>query len=128
MNFAVPSSPATAYDDGIQEQLLMVKVTYIAYDGAEKTVEVEPGMSLMEGAVQNGVDGIDADCGGNCYCGTCRVYVSESWREKLGLPNEYEEPMIESTGDTDPSVRLSCQVRVTEDMDGLVVRTPKFQK
>jgi 2Fe-2S ferredoxin len=106
----------------------MVKVTYIAYDGAERTVEVEVGMSLMEGAVQNGVDGIDADCGGNCYCGTCRVYVSVIWREKLGLPNEYEEPMIESTGDTDPSVRLSCQVRVTEDMDGLVVRTPKFQK
>jgi len=106
----------------------MAQVTYITFDGEERTVEVAPGRSLMEGAVQNSMRGIDADCGGNCYCGTCRVYVPDAWREKLGKPSEFERSLVESIGDADPAVRLSCQIEVTEDLHGIAVRMPATQK
>jgi 2Fe-2S ferredoxin len=106
----------------------MVKVTYIAFDGTEKAVDVAVGTTLMEGAVQNDVDGIEAVCGGNCYCGTCRIYVAEEWRAKLVPPMDDEVSMIEASGEEDPSARLGCQVPVTEALDGIVVRTPEFQK
>jgi 2Fe-2S ferredoxin len=106
----------------------MVQVTYITFDGKEQTVEVSPGFSLMEGAVKNGLAGVDADCGGNCYCGTCRVYVTPAWRAKAGEPGEYEQALIESVGDADPAVRLSCQVQVTEELNGMVVHLPETQK
>jgi 2Fe-2S ferredoxin len=106
----------------------MVRVTYITFDGKEQTVDVEAGYSLMEGAVKNSVIGIDADCGGNCYCGTCKVFVTPAWREKLGGQNNFEEQLLDSIGETEPTVRLSCQIKVTEAMDGLVVRLPKAQK
>jgi 2Fe-2S ferredoxin len=106
----------------------MVKVTYVAFDGNENTVDVDTGMTLMEGAVQNGIDGIEAVCGGNCYCGTCRIYVSAEWREKLVAPLSEELEMIEASGEEDPSARLACQIPVTETMDGIVVKTPEFQK
>jgi 2Fe-2S ferredoxin len=106
----------------------MVKVTYVAFDGGESTVDVDTGMTLMEGAVQNGVEGIEAVCGGNCYCGTCRIYVAAEWREKLVAPREEELDMIEASGEEDTSARLACQIPVTEAMDGIVVKTPEFQK
>jgi 2Fe-2S ferredoxin len=106
----------------------MVKVTYVAFGGDEMTVDVDSGMTLMEGAVQNGVEGIEAVCGGNCYCGTCRIYVSAEWREKLVAPQPEELDMIEASGEADPSARLACQIPVTEAMDGIVVKTPEFQK
>lgn len=106
----------------------MVRVTYITFDGAPQTVDVQPGYSLMEGAIGNGVDGIDAACGGNSYCGTCRVYVDPAWRDRTGEMSETEQLIISSMEDDDPSVRLSCQVPVVETLDGLVVRLPKRQQ
>jgi 2Fe-2S ferredoxin len=105
----------------------MVKITYVTFDGAERTVSVETGMTLMEAAVRHGVDGIDAVCGGNCYCGTCRLYISEGWRDKLAPPGGDELAMIEAAGETDPSARLGCQVPITENMEGIVVQTPRSQ-
>ena len=106
----------------------MVQVTYITFGGKEQTVDVSPGLSLMEGAVNNGLEGVDADCGGNCYCGTCRIYVTPAWREKVGAPSDFERALIEAVGDTDPTVRLSCQIQATDDLDGMVVHLPERQK
>jgi 2Fe-2S ferredoxin len=106
----------------------MVKVTYIAHDGTEQQVDVPVGSTLMEGAIQNGVDGIEAVCGGNCYCGTCRIYVASEWMAKLVPPAEEELDMIEASGEEDASARLACQIPVTEELDGIRVTTPAFQK
>lgn len=105
----------------------MVKVTYIAFDGREHHVEAEADLSLMENAIANGVDGIVAVCGGNAYCGTCRVYVDPVWQERTGERNELEPPMLETVGEEDPSARLSCQILITDELDGLVVRLPQSQ-
>jgi 2Fe-2S ferredoxin len=105
----------------------MVRVTFITADGREQLAEIEPGISLMEGAVGSGIDGIDAECGGNCYCGTCRVYVEAEWRAAVGGQGEYETPVIETTGDENSGIRLSCQIPVTVELDGLVVRLPESQ-
>lgn len=106
----------------------MVKITYVSSKGEEQTVDAAPGFSLMETAIANGVEEIDADCGGNCYCGTCRVYVVEEWRERLPPPDEIETDMVDTTEDDRPGVRLSCQLKVTEQLDGIVVHTPPSQK
>jgi 2Fe-2S ferredoxin len=106
----------------------MVKVTYIAHDGTETVVDVAVGMTLMEGAIQNGVEGIEAVCGGNCYCGTCRIYVANDWLAKLNPPQEEELAMIEAAGEDDPNARLACQIVTQENLDGIIVRTPEFQK
>ena len=106
----------------------MVKVTYIAHDGSETQVDVPVGTTLMEAAIQHGVDGIEAVCGGNCYCGTCRIFVSPDWMEKLVPAAEEELGMIEASGEEDPSARLACQIPVTEAMEGIRVTTPEFQK
>jgi 2Fe-2S ferredoxin len=105
----------------------MVKITYIEASGEEHVVDAKPGLSVMEGAVKNKVPGIAADCGGACACATCRVYVDKAWQEKTGRPSEMEQSMIEYSGDRDPSVRLSCQIKVTETLDGLVLRMPESQ-
>ena len=105
----------------------MARITFIAADGAERAIEAEAGLSLMEAAVRNGVDGIEAVCGGNCYCGTCRILVPVDWRDRLGPPGEFEAPVLESTGDDAPGWRLSCQVPVSEALDGLAVRLPASQ-
>lgn len=105
----------------------MVAITFIAADGSEHRIEAAPGTSLMEAAVGNGVDGIDAECGGNCYCGTCRVYVDPAWQGVVGPQGEYETPVVETTGDDTPAIRLSCQIPVTAELDGLVVRLPAAQ-
>jgi 2Fe-2S ferredoxin len=105
----------------------MVSITFITADGRAQYAAIEPGGSLMEGAVGNGIEGIDAECGGNCYCGTCRVYIDPHWRAIVGAAGDYEAPVIETAGDDDPGVRLSCQIAVTPELDGLVVRLPASQ-
>ena len=105
----------------------MVKITFIEENGEEQVIQAQPGKSLMENAVENGVRGIAADCGGVCACATCRVYVREDWRARTGEPSEMEQSMIEYAEDTSPRVRLSCQIEVTTDLDGLVVDLPDSQ-
>ncbi|CAN7582760.1 2Fe-2S iron-sulfur cluster-binding protein [Phenylobacterium sp. LjRoot219] len=105
----------------------MVRITYVEADGCEHTVEVKLGLSLMQGAVWNSVPGIVAECGGNCACGTCRVYVEEPWRDVTGQAADMEEATMEAREDPHPGKRLSCQIKVTEDLDGLVVRMPPSQ-
>jgi 2Fe-2S ferredoxin len=106
----------------------VVKVTYITHDGTQKPADVMVGTTLMEGAIQNGIDGIEAVCGGNCYCGTCRIYIAAGWMEKLLPAGEEELAMIEAAEDDAPNVRLACQILVTESLDGISVTTPQFQK
>lgn len=105
----------------------MVAITFVAVDGAETRIDATCGRSLMENAVAGGVAAIEAICGGNAYCGTCRVHVVPGWRAVTGEVTEVEEPMIEASGDDDPGVRLSCQIVVTPELDGLVVHTPASQ-
>lgn len=105
----------------------MAKVTYVSIDGTERVVEVKPGMSVMEGAIRNEVPGIDADCGGACACATCHVYVDEAWATRTGERGEMESAMLEMAQHVKPNSRLSCQIKVTEDLDGLVVHTPENQ-
>ena len=105
----------------------MVTVTYIQHSGETHVVEVKPGLSVMEGAVRNNVPGIDADCGGACACATCHVYVDPDWLEKTGKAAAMEESMLDFAEGVEPNSRLSCQIRVTPDLDGLVVRLPQSQ-
>lgn len=105
----------------------MAKITFVEASGAEHVVEAKLGLTVMESAVKNNVPGITADCGGTCACATCRVYVDEAWRGKLPEPTEMEQGMIEFSEDPQPNVRLSCQVKVTPDLNGLVVRMPESQ-
>ena len=105
----------------------MVKITYVEADGTAHTVEVKPGASVMQGAVWNRVPGIVAECGGNCACGTCRVYVEEPWRASTGEASEMEEATMEIREDERPGKRLSCQIKVSEALDGLVVHMPPSQ-
>ena len=105
----------------------MVKITYVEWTGESHTVEGRPGQSVMEAAVKSDVPGIAADCGGTCACGTCRVYVEETWCGRTGEAGEMELEMLDFEGDPEPYVRLSCQIKITEDLDGLVVRMPQSQ-
>ncbi len=105
----------------------MPKITYIEDNGTECTAEVPVGWTVMEGAVKNRVPGIDADCGGACACATCHVYVDPAWASKLPSREEMEESMLDFALDVRPESRLSCQLKVTDALDGLVVRTPKSQ-
>jgi len=106
----------------------MVRITYFDREGSERTVDVQPGMSLMQGAKQHAVDGIDADCGGACICATCHVYVDPEWQERVGGRTPIEDATIEFAEDVEPNSRLACQVKVTEELDGLVVRIPASQR
>ena len=105
----------------------MARITFIQQDGTENVVEAEPGMTVMEAAVRNSVPGIAAECGGACACATCHVYVTESWREATGSPEQMEEDMLDFAFDVRAESRLSCQIKVTEALDGLVVRIPEKQ-
>jgi 2Fe-2S ferredoxin len=106
----------------------MAKITYIADTGLSVTVDVPEGDSVMEGAVQNGIDGIVAKCGGNCQCATCHVYVEEQFLTLLPPPSEDELAMLDSTAaERKPNSRLSCQLRVSSKLEGLVVHTPDRQ-
>ena len=105
----------------------MAKITYIQPNGTERTVEVPAGWSVMEGAVKNRVPGIDADCGGACACATCHVYVDPAWLAKLPPRQEMEEQMLDFAQDVKPNSRLSCQIKVSPALDGLIVKTPRTQ-
>ncbi len=105
----------------------MAKVTYIDHTGKEYVIDVKPGMTVMEGAVTNSIPGIDADCGGACACATCHVHVDPAWVEKTGKAESMEESMLDFASDTDATSRLSCQITVSEELDGLVVRMPENQ-
>ncbi|HRD29340.1 MAG TPA: 2Fe-2S iron-sulfur cluster-binding protein [Caulobacter sp.] len=105
----------------------MAKITYIEHDGTEHTVDVKTGLSVMEGAIKNNIPGIDADCGGACACATCHVYVDDAWASKTGEKSAMEESMLDFAENVEPSSRLSCQIKVTDDLEGLVVRMPESQ-
>ena len=105
----------------------MPKITYKDKSGNSKTLEVEKGLTVMEGAIQNNVPGIDADCGGSMACATCHVYVEEKWLSKLPKAEEGEIDMIDMAFEPKKNSRLSCQLIVTDDMDGLEVTTPEKQ-
>jgi 2Fe-2S ferredoxin len=105
----------------------MPKITFIDFEGTVRTVEASVGATVMETAIRNNIPGIEAECGGACACSTCHVYVDEAWREKTGEPSPMEEDMLDFGYDVRPNSRLSCQIKVTEDLDGLVVRTPERQ-
>ena len=105
----------------------MPKITYKDKSGNSKTLEVEKGLSVMEGAIQNNVPGIDADCGGSMACATCHVYVEEKWLSKLPKAEEGEIDMIDMAFEPKKNSRLSCQLIVTDEMDGLEVTTPEKQ-
>jgi len=105
----------------------MVKITFIEANGTARTVEGEVGSTVMEAAIKNDVPGIEAECGGACACSTCHVYVDAAWREKVGEPSPMEEDMLDFAYAVQPNSRLSCQIRVTEELDGLIVRTPERQ-
>ena len=105
----------------------MVKITFIDSDDTARTVEAEVGSTVMETGIKNGIPGIEAECGGACACATCHVYIDEGWRAKTGEASPMEEDMLDFGFDVRPTSRLSCQIKVTEDLDGLVVRTPARQ-
>ena len=105
----------------------MPKITYIDYQDNSKTIEVENGLTVMEGAIQNDIPGIDADCGGSMACATCHVYVEEKWFDKIPKAEEAEVDMIDMAIEPKKNSRLSCQLIVTDDLDGLKVRTPEKQ-
>ena len=105
----------------------MPKITYIEHDGKTHTIEVASGLSVMEGAVQNNIPGIDADCGGSMACATCHVYVKEEWFDKLPKKEEGEEDMIDMAFEPKKNSRLSCQLMVSDQLDGLVVNLPEKQ-
>ena len=105
----------------------MAKITFIDKDGVSRTVDAEDGSTVMETALRNDVPGIEAECGGACACATCHVYVEEGWFAKLGKPEQIEEDMLDFAHDVRPTSRLSCQIRVSKDIDGLVVTTPDQQ-
>ena len=105
----------------------MPTIIYIEYNGTAHPVDVPVGRSVMQGAIDNNVPGIDADCGGECACATCHVYVADDWRAKVGEPSPMEEDMLDFGYDVRPNSRLSCQIKVTDELDGLVVTTPEKQ-
>ena len=105
----------------------MAKITYIEYNGTNHTVDVQNGLTVMEGAVQNNIPGIDADCGGSMACATCHVYVKEDWFHKINKKNEGADDMLDQAYEPKKNSRLSCQIIVSDDLDGLVVDMPEKQ-
>ena len=105
----------------------MPKITYIENSGKSHTIEVSNGLSVMEGAVQNDIPGIDADCGGGMACATCHVYVNEEWLDKLPEKEDGEEDMLDMAFEPKQNSRLSCQLTVSDELDGLVVNIPEKQ-
>lgn len=105
----------------------MLKISFIGNDGSTIEASVEDGQSVMSAAVNNGVDAIAAECGGACACGTCHCYIDEDWLDRLSPPDDFEEAMLECVSNPTPQSRLSCQVKMSAALDGLVVRLPPSQ-
>ena len=105
----------------------MTKITIVAFDGQRHDIEARNGSTVMENAIENSVPGIEAECGGACACATCHVYVDEQFTANVGSPEAMEEDMLDFAYDVRPTSRLSCQIRVSDDLEGLVVRVPERQ-
>jgi 2Fe-2S ferredoxin len=105
----------------------MVKITFIDVRGNARSVDGEVGSTVMETAIKHGVPGIEAECGGACACSTCHVYIDEEWRDRVGGPSPMEEDMLDFAFEVQPNSRLSCQIKVADELDGLTVRTPERQ-
>lgn len=105
----------------------MPKITFIDNDGTARDVDAKNGTSVMEAAVQNMIPGIDADCGGACACATCHVYVEGDWMSKLGAKDDMEESMLDFAENVEDNSRLSCQILMTDELDGITVKTPESQ-
>ena len=103
----------------------MAKIHFVDHTGETRIIDVENGATVMEAAIRNAVPGIEAECGGACACATCHVYVDEVWREKVGAPSPMEEDMLDFGFDVRPNSRLSCQIMVSDELDGLIVSTPE---
>lgn len=105
----------------------MTKLTYITHDDTAFDVDAQDGATVMEAAIRNAVPGIEAECGGACACATCHVYVDDSWVGVVGEPEAMEEDMLDFAWEVRPNSRLSCQIKVRPELDGLVVRVPERQ-
>ncbi|MCY1243757.1 ferredoxin, 2Fe-2S type, ISC system [compost metagenome] len=105
----------------------MTKLTIVAFDGPRHELDVENGSTVMENAVRNSVPGVEAECGGACACATCHVYVDDAWTAVVGAPEAMEEDMLDFAYDVRPTSRLSCQIKVSDALDGLVVHVPERQ-
>ena len=105
----------------------MTKITYITHDSKTHEIDVQNGLTVMEGAVQNDIPGIDADCGGGMACATCHVYVKEEWFDKINKKSEGEDDMLDQAFKPTKYSRLSCQISVTDEIDGLIVNLPEKQ-
>ena len=105
----------------------MSKITYIEHSGKSHTLDVENGLTVMEGAIQNNIPGIDADCGGGCACATCHVYVDDKWFNKLPNKEDAEQDMLDVAFEPNSFSRLSCQIMISDELDGLVVKMPSKQ-
>ncbi len=105
----------------------MPKISYITHDDTSFEVDAAAGTTVMENAIKNSVPGIEAECGGACACATCHVYVDDAWIEKTGPAEAMEEDMLDFAYDLQPNSRLSCQIKVSDDLDGLIVRVPEKQ-
>ena len=105
----------------------MTQITFIDFEGTQRTVDAPNGDSVMEAATSNDLPGIDADCGGACACATCHVYVDPEWMELVGKPDDLEAEMLEVAEDVRETSRLSCQIKIRDELDGLVVTTPESQ-
>ncbi|WP_165219277.1 2Fe-2S iron-sulfur cluster-binding protein [Affinirhizobium pseudoryzae] len=105
----------------------MTKLTIVAFDGTRFDLDAEQGSTVMENAVRNSVPGIDAECGGACACATCHVYVDDAWTGTVGGPQPMEEDMLDFAVDVRPTSRLSCQIKITPALDGLIVHVPERQ-
>ena len=107
--------------------ILMAKITYITHDNKNHTIDVQNGLTVMEGAVQNDIPGIDADCGGGMACATCHVYVNDEWFDKLPAKEDGEEDMLDMAFEPKKNSRLSCQITISDELDGLTVNIPSKQ-
>jgi 2Fe-2S ferredoxin len=105
----------------------MVKITFIDSFGEARTVDAEEGSTVMEAAIRNAIPEITAECGGGCACATCHVYVDEKWQGLVGKASEQEEDMLDFAYKVQPNSRLSCQIKITAELEGLVVKTPEQQ-
>ena len=105
----------------------MAKITYITHDNKTHTIDVQNGLTVMEGAVQNDIPGIDADCGGGCACATCMVFIGDEWKDKIESMTDEEESMIDFHEYKEDNSRLGCQVSVTDEFDGMKVKMPPSQ-
>jgi 2Fe-2S ferredoxin len=111
----------------LKEKLYVPKITFVEFNDRKHVVDAPENISVMQAAKTNAVPGIDADCGGNCSCATCRVYVDPAWTEIVGKPHELESDMLDFVKDIKDNIRLSCQITVTKELDGLIVRMPRSQ-